>query len=284
MRKRSTIYSPLFGASCPETVRLGDLEIAPMSWEEFEVIEKRDVLMERAGQWVMGEKLGRTGGPAAPPAIISRQRERAEPAPWPVGHGDAVLALRLLGLDAFVDPDHTFWTESQSLLTHRHVAPFRMFGYTRIHEPVDTVTPDTASKTARLIECIREHGYRQVLRPVRLLSGPSLSPNAIVLVALQLLEAVFGRPDRQIAGLDFATRLMRAGLSRTDVDWLADPGPGGGRAVRNAAAHGRPVEAPDAAHFRRVTTRAMCAFAHISPDSAGEDPVDGFQRHLARLS
>lgn len=273
------VFSVLFGARCTEPVTLGEVEVRPLSWSDLHRLDKSDVVIERAGRWLGTEMMGGPMIVAAPSAIVTLQAPSEDGRiPWPVRHAEAVLALRLAGLASFIDPAWSLWVEDQGMLVHRHVGPYRMHGYSLAVTAEDLITPEHAAAASLLMSLVDERRCADALRPVRALSAPSLDPNGSVMLSLQLLEGLYGRANRRIAGLDYAERLTRAGVPEIDARWLSDGADGGGRSLRNAVAHGRAADPEGAARLAGVARRATRCFVETEPDPDGTDPIDAFRR------
>jgi hypothetical protein len=267
----------LFGATCAASSLVAGVALDPVTWGEWTFLEKTDVATEMAGQWIFAEQVGIDSPVRPPPCLRMRSPTFDDWERCSDRIGLAVLALRLTGARTFLDPGLTVMTAVRGPLINRRVGPYRMFGYSMLADPRDAVDADRAAEATRLVELVESRGAQDLLRPVRDMCAPVLSPSAAALVALQLIEGIYGPMSWPIDGLAFDERLACAGVPEVLVAWMCGGAPDSGRAIRNAVAHGRPT--PEAAgrliDFACVAARA---FLELEPDPAGADPVERFRR------
>jgi uncharacterized protein YndB with AHSA1/START domain len=273
MSKAFEFSAALFGAVCPGPVAIGDVAVRSTSWEEWHFLEKSDVANEQAGRWVWAGMTGEQVAVQPPPRLVVTSED---PTDWHTEdhsstqkHRLAVLSLRVAGVHTFVDPFMTMRTATSGLFVQRQLGPYRMLGYSYLAKPSDRIDAAVAAEATALAELIVVRDASLLLRPVLGLSAPSLTPNAKVLIALQLIEGVFGRSTDKIRGLGFAERLLASGLSADRVTWILDGSQGGGRALRNDVAHGRPISLADAeklADFARTAMRRVLEFPTIGDE------------------
>ena len=257
----------LFGAACPERVAIGDVVVQSTSWEEWNFLEKSDVANEQAGRWMWADMAGEQVAVQPPPRLVVTGDDLTD---WDTDqhsstqrHRLTVLALRVAGAKTFVDPFMTMRTATSGLFVQRQLGPYRMLGYSYLANPSDHIGADVAAEATALTELIRARGASLLLRPLLGLGAPSLTANAKVLIALQLIEGVFGRSTDKIRGLGFAERLLASGLPEDRVAWILDGSEGGGRSMRNDVAHGRSISLADAenlADFARIAMRRVLEF------------------------
>jgi hypothetical protein len=158
----------------------------------------------------------------------------------------------------------------------RRVGPYRMFGYSMLADADDVIDVERAAEAARLVDLIESRDAHDLLRPLRDVCAPAPTPSAAVLLALQVVEGIYGPMGWPVAGLAFDERLARAGVPDELVGWMCGPGPDSGRAVRNAVAHGRPVSAA-ADRLAGFACAAARAFLEVEPAATGADPVERFR-------
>lgn len=263
----------LFGAVCPDPVAIGDVAVRSTGWEEWHFLEKSDVANEQAGRWMWAGMAGEQVAVQPPPRLVVTGDDLTD---WHTDdhsstqkHRLAVLALRVAGAQTFVDPFMTMRTATSGPFVQRQLGPYRMLGYSYLANPSDRIDAHVAAEATVLAELIIVRGASLLLRPVLGLSAPSLTPNAKVLIALQLIEGVFGRSTDKIRGLGFAERLLASGLPADRVTWILDGSQGGGRSLRNDVAHGRPISLADAeklADFARTAMRRVLEFPTIGDE------------------
>lgn len=277
MDDRVFFIAPLFGARCAEAVPLGDVAVSPVTWAYWEGVEKSDVVREQAGQHVAGESLGLPTATEPPPCLVADDRE-TDGWGYHLGICNAVvIALRLLGATRFVDPAMTVRIRADGSHYVRRVGPYRMSAYSELHDADDDIDADLAADAAEVVLRLLTLGVDEMLDPVRALSAQFLPGSSTVMVAMQLIEGIYGRMDRSIRGLSFVERLAAVGVPHDLVEFMGGPG-APGRQARNDMAHGRDVDPEVAVRVADVARSATLAFVETEVDlDVGDDPVDRFR-------
>ncbi len=139
----------------------------------------------------------------------------------------------------------------------RRVGPYRMFGYSMLADADDVIDVERAAEAARLVDLIESRDAHDLLRPLRDVCAPAPTPSAAVLLALQVVEGIYGPMGWPVAGLAFDERLARAGVPDELVGWMcgppartrdgpsATPSPTGGRCRRpRTGSPGSPAPRP----------------------------------------
>ena len=175
---------PLFGATIAQDCPIGPARLAATNWKQWSDLDKRDVVEEQAGAAMWASHLGVEGG-MQPPPILTMVGESLD-------HFEVidrnmeviVIGLRLAGATGFLDPRLAVRIATLPPSTTRHVGLYRMYGYGLLAEPTDHIDAAMAGEAEGLADLVVSREAVTVLRPLRAVFAPAMSPAARAAVAL----------------------------------------------------------------------------------------------------